>query len=351
MAGFLDNLCGDDYILASDYLMSRDEMTAILSLAGDRNAMPPDVREMADRLAEKAEFAPETATYNETSLAELPEEGRSQVYLVRADGAGTASLQRGGNGLNYFRNADCIVLGETICRDNLKEADADDMAYAKWLMPEEPELDLEKARQIAETYLNVTEISMEFFEAEWCTILENGILKHSGWKLTYTKTAGGLPSVYHDGEWCYVNPEMTPERGAPWDQEFCVLAIDTEGIFELWLQGCTEITEETPTAIKVDGDQAITLAMQYLERIYTGHVNGLGQNLDIEITDAMLGSALVTTDVEGEGEYRPAWYVTYRYRWNGDEELIGQESIVLDALTGSYIEPRIKESRFADILG
>ena len=79
-----------------------------------------------------------------------------------------------------------------------------------------------------------------------------------------------------------------------------------------------------------------------LYRIYGEHLNENGIGFAFEVTDMKLGMSLVSSDGKESGaRLIPSWYIYYHKRWCDAEEYMVPNKLILSAIDGSYIEPRI----------
>lgn len=141
--------------------------------------------------------------------------------------------------------------------------------------------------------------------------------------------------------------------GGPWEQEVCTVVVDVDGVCVFNWRGAAEATGTTAhDALLAQADMRPLIEAE-LTDIYRSHTKQGGVYLDIYITEMQAGIALLGGDGgAATGEYVPAWYVSYRYKWSDEadaEENWSPDMIVFDMTDGRYIEPRITEEKLRQI--
>ena len=88
--------------------------------------------------------------------------------------------------------------------------------------------------------------------------------------------------------------------------------------------------------------------------IYKDHSYREGVYLDLQITKIEAGISLISVNESPNlGQYVPSWYISYRYKWNDDEDIPEsweQDQIIFNMINGDYIEPRVTEEKLNSIL-
>lgn len=158
----------------------------------------------------------------------------------------------------------------------------------------------------------------------------------------FTREAFGLQGRYEEG-WTFVNPDYQPSHVAPWAPEIVKIAVDSTGICSLLWQGASRIISDTAQTVSLlPVEEVPSIVADTLYRIYGEHLNANGIGFAFEVTDMKLGMSLVSSDSkENDARLIPSWYIYYNKRWCDAEEYMVPNKLILSAIDGNYIEPRI----------
>lgn len=355
LTAMLSAVAGDDAVLCRNYTRSAQEWEALLHQLENSeypNLMAPDAVRMAEEGMASAPKAPE---YESLSVSELADAGRVSLDVVESDGSvAYVTLEIGGNSFAYFRSEVQLVTGQDMCEQNLllcaTEAEREQL---NWLMPRTPDIAQADALALAEGLVQKLDVPLELFYSEPCSIVTDYATRSDGWKFIFTRRSGTYPAQFWDGQWCYVNPEAPPVAGGPWEQEVCTVVVDVDGVCVFNWRGAAEATGTTAhDGLLAQADMRPLIEAE-LTDIYRSHTKQGDVYLDICITEMQAGIALLGGDGgAATGEYVPAWYVSYRYKWSDEadaEENWSPDMIVFDMTDGRYIEPRITEEKLRQI--
>ena len=151
-----------------------------------------------------------------------------------------------------------------------------------------------------------------------------------------------IQTRYEDG-WTYINPKYKPVYVAPWATEIVKIAVDSKGLCSLMWQGASKIETDTAQTVSLlPVEEVPSIVADTLYRIYGEHLNENGIGFAFEVTDMKLGMSLVSSDGKESGaRLIPSWYIYYHKRWCDAEEYMVPNKLILSAIDGSYIEPRI----------
>ncbi len=345
---FIQLLANGNDTLYSKWDLTKAEWKNLLDLARQYEGTERVPPKLVDNLQSRINEASENVDNPKVQIGELLKNVQSQVFVKDLNSNRVSSFLfiRKGNQFAYLRDKDSVILGKRLCENNIDVSNDSADAYSKWLVPDEPEISESTAYALALEYLDQLGIELNLYFAEPCSVVINSINKNTGWKFVFTRSLSDLQSQFEDGQWCYVNPDVPPRVGAPWAQEVCVIAIDKDGLAELWWQGVSEVEKEADYSSQPqDFDEIQHIITEQLDEIFKTQENEKGDNLEIKVTKVQLGISLIADKAnENQGEYIPTWYVNYEYRWD-NIEMIGNdwvtEQIMFSAIDGGYIEPRI----------
>lgn len=356
LTDMLSALAGDDAVLCRDYTRSAQEWEELLHRL-ENSEQPNLLAGDGVRMAEEGMAnAPEAPVYEPLSVSELEDAGRVSLYVVKSDGSvAYTTLETGGNSFAYYRSKAQLVSGQSMCEQNLLLSTTEaEREQQTWLMPRTPDIAQEDALAVATELLQKLGVPLELFYSEPCSIVSDYATRSDGWWFVFTRRSETYPAQFWEGQWYYVNPEAPPVAGGPWEQEVCSMAVDADGVCVFNWRGAAEATGTTAhDALLAPADMRPIIEAQ-LAAIYQDHTKGNGVYLDILITDMQPGIALIAGDGgTASGEYVPAWYVSYQYKWNNEADAAENwfsDMIVFDMSDGSYIEPRITEETLHRVL-
>ncbi|KKI51553.1 DUF6034 family protein [Christensenella hongkongensis] len=284
----------------------------------------------------------DTSTVSSTSqliLSELESGVYHDAYIKQADGSiAQCTFARNHNNFAYRKNMNLEVYPQSLI-------DEDMATY----MPKSPSISKQSAHEQALEYANdIGANDLSLFTEEACTIVLDGEIDSYGWIFTFTRNIDGLQKIYYPSSY-YLNPNVPPDYGSPWEPEFLRIAINEEGLCLLWYEGACKITNEENMSAKIeDVDTMEAQAIDTLQKIFASSSTD-EEALDINITKFELGIDLLSSEKKADqGEYIPTWTVNFDYGYP-DSTFKSQSSIVLNAIDGSYIEPRVTNQYLAGI--
>lgn len=269
------------------------------------------------------------------------------MYLPNKDETvSTFRFIRNGNSLAYFRDSSEVIITKSIYENGGFDSSIDTIEHYKWLQPGSPTISEEDACNTAMKYINRMGIDLKLYSTEPCTIISDYVKKDTGWSFTFTRCVSGLQSQFYDGDWSFVDPNVRPVAGAPWEQETCIILIDQDGLCKFWWQGASIVSNITASGIELEEFNSVKNKIaNTITDIYRSDKNGMNSGLDIVITKIELGTSLITAaDQNGGGEYIPTWYISFIYKWSNEsdiEENWCSQRLAFNAINGDYIEPRI----------
>lgn len=261
------------------------------------------------------------------------------AYIRQDDGSiAQCTFARNHNNFAYKKNMNAEVYPQSSINEEIS-------AYT----PKSPLISKESAYEQASEYANdIGANDLSLFTEEPCTIVLGGEIDSFGWMFTFTRSIDGLQKIYYPGSY-YLNPDVSPNYGAPWEPEFLKIAINENGLCLLWYEGACKINDEEKNPEKIEGVDTIKdRAIDSLQKIFAASSPD-DEALEINITKFELGIDLLSPDKQDDdGEYIPTWTVYFDYGYP-NSEYKSQSSIVLNAIDGSYVEPRVTNQYLASI--
>lgn len=209
--------------------------------------------------------------------------------------------------------------------------------------PDVPSISQDNAYAIAIKYLDAIGADLNLYSVEKCSFLSNSAVdKETGWMFVFARKIFSIQTRYEDG-WTYINPKYKPVYVAPWATEIVKIAVDSKGLCSLMWQGASKIETDTAQTVSLlPVEEVPSIVADTLYRIYGEHLNENGIGFAFEVTDMKLGMSLVSSDGKESGaRLIPSWYIYYHKRWCDAEEYMVPNKLILSAIDGSYIEPRI----------
>lgn len=346
IALFIQYVGGNPNELFSMWTLSKENWQSIVDTASGELNQDKDVERVQDILSQNIEKAPYEVQKIPVKLVDLSLSDNNQVYCsTTADEPSIISFSNPSAFFSYFRVADSFVLGKGIYEDYMLEPDPD--YDILWLSPVDPKIDHNVALDEAIRWVNKFDMELEYYSSEPCSIIRHNAIKGSGWKFVFTRKSGSLQASYEDGTWCYVNPAVLPKAVSPWSEEFCVIVIDEEGLFELWWQGASNCVETTTIHKICPFKQIKSKTINLLQNIYS---DDSSYEHSLEIKAFVLEICLISSTKQNEGIYVPSWKIEFDNYYHSDRDSIPERGIIfINALTGEYIEPKITEEKLFTI--
>jgi hypothetical protein len=160
-----------------------------------------------------------------------------------------------------------------------------------------------------------------------------------GYHLIFTRSIDELCTLYI-GSSVTIDPDQMPEYVPPWQQEMIEMFVDENGVQSIYWSGLSEI-KETVT------ENAALLPFEDIRHRFVkqlGYKYAWNAKADISIHNIALGLAMIgVKDRLDEAMLVPSWYVLYAYNIGGKDI---EDAIVLNAIDGSVIEPRLDAHAF-----
>lgn len=345
IALFIQYVGGNPNDLFSMWTLSKENWQSIVDTASEK-LENDDVERIQDVLLQNIEKAPYEVQRIPVMLTDLLLSDNNQVYCsTTADEPSIITFSNLTPLFSYFRVADSFVLGKRIYEDYMLEPDPD--YDISWQTPIDPKIDHTAALEEAVQWVKRFDMELECFSSEPCSIIRHNAIKSSGWKFVFTRKSGSLQASYEDGTWCYVNPAVLPKAVSPWSEEFCVIVIDEEGLFELWWQGASNCVETTTIHKICPFKQIKSKTINLLQNIYS---DDSSYEHSLEIKAFVLEICLISSTKQNEGIYVPSWKIEFDNYYHSDRDSIPERGIIfINALTGEYIEPKITEEKLFTI--
>lgn len=120
-------------------------------------------------------------------------------------------------------------------------------------------------------------------------------------------------------------------------------------------KGASQISKEIRNTAELEQFEIIQerIANQ-LNYIYGTVTRDNDVGVEIIVSKIELGISLVSIQNETKtGLYIPTWYVDYYIKWSDAEDEVGNgelNTIIFNAIDGSYIEPRVTNEKLMSIL-
>lgn len=171
-------------------------------------------------------------------------------------------------------------------------------------------------------------------------------IQNRGYCLRYMRENNGLKSI-DIGDSVVIDRNKMPDYCAPWSQETVDIFVDKDGVQRLNWSGQSKVIETVSENVKLlpfaDIKDRIKKQLEYK---YTGIVDDNETNINVE--NIAMGLALINEkDKPGEGLLLPCWYIFYKevaelnYDNGTNHTEIYEDALVLNAIDGSVIEPRL----------
>ena len=279
----------------------------------------------------------------------------SKIFVKQENGTiGYFYLSKFSNNFTYFRDVDLEQCPASIYKDEYFDENLDTIEQFYWRQPKEPEISQADAYAQALKYIDALEIDLELYKAETCTFLDNVVNKSVGWNFTFTRKIANAQARY-DLSGFGIDPKSMPSYGAPWDIEVCTIGIDNSGLCFLEYKGASQISKEIRNTAELEQFEIIQerIANQ-LNYIYGTVTRDNDVGVEIIVSKIELGISLVSIQNETKtGLYIPTWYVDYYIKWSDAEDEVGNgelNTIIFNAIDGSYIEPRVTNEKLMSIL-
>lgn len=299
--------------------------------------------EYISMLEEKAHSCPDSPINSPANLSDYPVNVLSTAYACSEQNSiSIIHFSRQSNTFIYFRDEFLSVYTDSEFSESQFDPAYETKEHFLWRKPGIPGITQEEGLKIAFNVLSALNVDLTLYKSQSCSIITDQIGKNTGWIYTFTRNISGVQSQFEQG-WVYVNPKSVPRYVAPWSEEFFRIAVDEDGLAMVWWSGASEITGiPIENAKLLNFDEIHHNIECHLASIYGSHTNG-DNNLKIVVSDITLAMSMISIDNAVEtGVYVPSWIITFDKYWNNEPDiLLGSEQIIINALDGSYIEPRM----------
>ncbi len=338
---------GDDSIqLFKQWELSKDELMVKLEKAKQYAGTEKVTDDYVKWLEESINNAAETPARIPLKLNDVPIGIPVLAYAKNSSNNSIALIYfvRDGDFLFlYQRDKFTEVVPESMTAEHQFDPNYETEAHFRRKKPETPAISQNEAYAVAIQCLDVIASDLKLYSSEPCSILKDSAIdKETGWMFVFTREAFGLQGRYEEG-WTFVNPDYQPSHVAAWAPEIVKIAVDSTGICSLLWQGASRIISDTAQTVSLlPVEEVPSIVADTLYRIYGEHLNENGIGFAFEVTDMKLGMSLVSSDgKDNEARLIPSWYIYYNKRWCDAEEYMVPNKLILSAIDGNYIEPRI----------
>lgn len=287
-------------------------------------------------------------------ISDLPTEQSSPVFVKQDnDTVAFFRLSINGNNFAYYRDMFMEQAPASLYEDEDFDIENETIEQFRWRQPTDPEITQEDAYEQALKYIDGLKIDLELYKAESCAFLIDVVDKSVGWKFTFTRKISNA-QVRYDGQGFIIEEDALPSFGAPWDVEACTIGIDKNGLCFLEYNGASQISRVVKDSAELEQFDTIQQRIaNQLNYIYGAVDRDKGIGLDIKITKIELGTSLISVKDETDiGIYIPTWYVDHYIKWSDAEDFEDNwelNTIIFNAIDGSYIEPRVTNEKLMSI--
>jgi hypothetical protein len=179
-------------------------------------------------------------------------------------------------------------------------------------------------------------------------------IQNRGYCLKYMRENNGLKTI-DIGDSAVIYRDNMPDYCAPWSQETVDIFIDKDGVQRFLWSGQSEEIETISDNVKLLSFEDIKNRIKkQLEYKYIWKDDNRATNINVE--NITMGLALINVkDKPGEGLLLPCWYIFYNEatelrNQNGTKSTkISEDALVLNAVDGSVIEPRLTSSLLEEL--
>lgn len=166
-----------------------------------------------------------------------------------------------------------------------------------------------------------------------------------GYSFIFVPQYQKLRHVYDDS--VAIKEESLPSVAAPWSPEYIQIVVDSEGISQLIWDSPTAKDTELESEVKfVPIDRILERAQQQLLNMFAvapdyvdADTGEILQSIVVTKIELVRG-CIQQRDHLDVGQSVPLWEFTYTYRWQ-DRTETEQNAIYINAVDGSYVEPRV----------
>ena len=343
----IERFAGSNNELYLEWNLSKSEWMDKIIKAMPYVSQGIDVQDKIDYWQMQYDSADEEAVNPLVELSELPENLYRSLYVkTQNKRAAYFTFIREENRFSYAKDTFLETAPASLYKDSDFHENFETIEHFKWRQPGEPEISQEEAYQQALAYVNELDMGLELFSAEPCTVLLDEVEKSIGYRFTFTRKISGLQVPYRDYGFS-INDDALPSYAAPWDVEMCRIVIDKNGLCDLQWQGASIISSVAAQSVALAPFDFIQ--SRIIDQLRYNHsYSGPGfEGFDIIITKIELGTSLISVKDEYDtGLYIPTWYADFYLKSKRADEYDSElNTIIFNAIDGSYIEPRVTNKK------
>lgn len=325
--------------------LTKDEIVErIAYLQANADMGVPEIRDSIQELQDQLADAPEVAEYEPFSFDEINDDGRLHAFCKNKE-AGTYSALSGQINSNHF------VYQRVSDEYWLPEEDIDTDQGKNDYINMNPSISLEDAQKTAEQTLrdlNADPAMLLSYHAK-AIRYKNDKATSAGWEFCYTRNCNGLQASYV-GDWDIWKGSPSPVNVAPWEQECTFIIVDDKGVALYDCRGAGKQNKILYNNIKLMAfDDILERIKQQLVYNHAFHAESV-EEFSVVVNEIKLGGSLINVKDHPElGRIIPSWDAVYDYyeRFaNEKEPFVYHCHVYLNAIDGSYIEPRVPNDQF-----
>lgn len=275
-------------------------------------------------------------------------EGNSffSAYALHDDGTlSRFSGKRNGSSFCYVRDSNLSLYRKDILLPN------EDRELLKHFEGEFPITENE-ARKIA---LYVVEelglTDLKLLSSEKICSFDRSEIESKGWDFIFTRDNSGLQSYFAFDTITFGGKDVPmPTHCCPWEQEVLLLSIDQDGVLCFDLRNYTKFTNVLFKNVEILPWDEIQQSIE--KQLYYQHAYSSSKcdKTSIMVEEIILRSATINVINEmNVGRAVPVWHVKYRVVASlGTNTWSYMDSLFINAIDGSYVEPRISYTTWAE---
>lgn len=319
-------------------LTKADIVQRIAEINTGEAAESTEAQEYLQQLQEQLEEAPEEAEYVPFTFDDISNESMFFAFCRNQDD-GLYSVLVGrlnGNGYQYRRDSDVYWVREKEAETDQEKRDLSSMS---------PDISLEEARKIAEQALrdlNADPMMLPSYHTKSISY-KNYKAVSAAWEFCYMRDCNGLQAS-RVGDWSKWKGSPDPVNAAPWSAESIIIIVDEKGIAHFDTRGAGRQKSVLFNNVELMAfDDILERIKQQLVYNHAYKDEHTEQN-SVVVREINLSSSLVNVkDRPDVGRLIPTWDVVYDFyeKYTGEEATVERCHTYLNAIDGSYIEPRV----------
>lgn len=172
--------------------------------------------------------------------------------------------------------------------------------------------------------------------------IDNTEIQAKGYYLRYMRKNGELETI-DIGDGAVINSNAEPEYSAPWAQEKIDFLVDENGIQMFYWSGLSKVSKTISENVRLmPFEELKDRIKKQLEYKYSW-LNDNISCININVNRIVLGATLINIkDHPDEGLLVPSWFIIYDEKNSiQTDEFVYTDALVLNAIDGSIIEPRV----------